>query len=307
MIGGAAVVWLLDEDHNRVRNLAVAVLVAALAISIAWGNGQASRNRAVVRALEAANVDDIDGLVVAYDGALDAAVELRDTIVTLESRVPDVRIVETLTAVSNPINVQLRDLVHRQTDELERREIEFDEALAVAVANQSQLRPECAGLIAPADCPRPTLPEFEFQFRVGTSSARLESNAGNTFAVGSNTIYEGPSCEGDLDAAGCTTVGTAPWSADLTALVKAPVASRSRLLGWYAGSMYSISAADLRSTTTCHPDDDHCEPTAYRLTASNLRFYGGVELRGKRHGIRFGGFVGDATGLDLSYSYHRER
>ena len=283
--------WLWSSESSRPRwqGVAILALIVALGISIALGGRAERRNRATQRALEAAGVESLAGAVTARDEALEAATGLLATIEELKEIVPEVRIVETIRTVSEPINASLREMVLRQKAEMARIELEAADRVAAAVERVKIERPECSGFIRPSDCPE-LVPNIQFHFTVASDEVRLESEAGNTFAVGLNTIYEGD-CT-DMGADGCQEVGFAPWRSDLSRLVAPVVPARTRLLGWYAGVSWDA----------WQRDGDH----AY--APSPWRVRGGPELAFKRVTWRVGVVAGpDAVGVDLGASWHGDR
>ncbi len=304
--------WFLKDDNNGSKmTWAIVILIVALGVSILWGAGNSQKNRKHTRELEAAQAEGIPSLVTARDDALVLAESERIAKEELEARGIETRIVESIRTVSNPINVELRTLVIRQRAAIQRQADEHTAALDRAIVELARDRPECEGLIRPSDCPPPALPDLQFNFHITSSAARLESNAGNTFATGSNSIFEGSCSASDgtiLPDETCTQVGTAPWRTDVTQLIRAPAPARSRILGFYGGIHYGLSLDETSATASCKYRSSECDPSTVSLSLARFRPYGGVEWRFQRLALRTGAY-GDTNsmGLDIGVSFHRER
>ena len=285
--------WLWHGESNspRWKGLGVLALAAALAVSVAMGARENSRNRATQRALEAAGAESIPGLVAANDEKLRVVAELQAKIDELKAIAPTVRVVETVRSVSEPINVELRALVIRQKAELARIDREAADRVAAAVERVTLERPECDGLIHPTDCPPRETPNLTFHFTVASDEVRLVSDAGSTFAVGRNSIYEGDCA--DMDSGTCTLAGAATWRSDVTTLVAPVVPARQRRLGWYAGGSYDL----------WQRSGDN-----YSASVAPWRVSGGPELAFRRMAIRLGATAGpDGAGVDVGFSFHGDQ
>jgi len=291
--------WLYNSSEDKPFNwsrLLIVGLTVVLVVTVVLGSNERKENRANQRALEVAGVEDVDGLVTARDEALEASADLEETIAELEARVPGVKIVETIRTVSNPLNTTLRDLLISKEAEMARVERDAADRVAAAVERVKQERPECTGLIHPSDCPE-VIPDIQFAFHVVSEEVRLESDAGNTFAVGGNRIWEGECdfTEGAFLSDRCQEVGYEAWRSDISTLTKAPIEARRRFTGWYVGAQASIWR-DSQSF------DD------YSLSPDSFRVYGGGDFAFKRLAVGLGGFVDPSSaGLDLRFSWHGER
>ena len=285
--------FLYEDKSKQPRWTALLIigLVIVLGFSVVLGNRERTANRKVQRALEATEAGSVEGLVTAKDEALEAAESLQDRIEELEERGVEAEVVETIRTVTNPIDASLREMLINKKAEMAKLEQKHREDMAAAVDRIKKERPECTGLIRPADCPPPSIPDIKFRFHVESEEARLETDAGNTFAVGSNTIWEGD-CFGEDSGGACSEVGEAPWRTDISTLAKAPLPPKRRRLGWYAGLQTAIWRQD--------------RDNYYR--ASKYRGYGGGEVSFERLDLRMGAYAEEGSvGMDFGVSWHPNR
>lgn len=308
-------IWLLKEKDrgSRVARWAIgagAAFAVLLVVQIVRSEAKVERQRTAQRAIEKKHAEKVAGIVTAQDETLKVADSLEGQVDELKGKLAAVgsklRLVQTNHTVSESINTDLRSLLIRRNADLKRIEQEAAGRVKAAIARVERERPECAGLIRPADCPPRELPNFEFSFHVETDEAELETDAGSTFVAGVNAVFEGD-CLTDRGGrivvdANCLKVGAANWRTDVSSVVKATPKAKRKRLGYYLGASYAVWQ---RASTTQTFDD-------YSVTTANLGHFGGragIDLDLWR-GFAFqaGGDVGpDRAEAEFSFSYHRPK
>lgn len=317
----------MKRGTRRLLLFAVASTVAFSTWCIGQRGAEAARAREASlerRIAEAAGLNPADPDVDADQAFAEIASRfdtLDEQLTQLRGIVPRVEVREVEVAVTNPINVELRRLLERRERELEAQRRAYRKQIADAVAAVARERPECTGLIRPADCPVWEPPPFEFDFSAVIARATFESDAGNHYGVLEAELYEGPcqfTDDGQVVDGSCTFLGSATDRKDVGELVAGLAPSRPKRLGWYAGVQYAVSTSSISASAyadcdypgNANPPPFSCEPGSSSVSAELARFrvYGGPEVRWKRLALRLGAFVdSDAQGVDLGMSWRGTR